>query len=82
MRILYHVMGYYSHDMKINSHVMRIVFWSALQQNFECTGKVFGGGGIIFCMVATGRCMMEASGNILRGGYNPQEKNGTICKGM
>jgi len=42
MRILYHVMGYYSHDMKINSHVMRIVFLSALQQNFECTGKVFG----------------------------------------
>ena len=35
-------MGYYSHDMKINSHVMRIVFLSALQQNFECTGKVFG----------------------------------------
>ena len=28
-------------------------------------------------MVATGRCMMKTSGNVLRGGYNPQEKNGT-----
>ena len=80
MKINSHDMKINSHDMKINSHVMRIVFWSALQQNFECTGKVFGGGGIIFCMVATGRCMMEASGNVLRGGYNPQEKNGTIGK--
>lgn len=76
-------MGYYSHDMKINSHVMRIVF-------FECTPakirvlriNIWSAGEFIFRIAATGRCMMEASGNVLRGGYNPQEKNGTICKGM
>ena len=45
MKILYHVVGYYSHAMRIDSHVVRIVLrvhsskiWSAEKKYFECRG--------------------------------------------